>query len=784
MTSTTAIRLTDEQRTVVQHPRGRHAVVAAVAGSGKTSTMVERVRWLLEEDTINPERLVILMFNVLARQQFKERVVRAGLPNVVLGRVFTFHSFAYSIIKRQGLGMNGLEMWIEDKEEMRRYCARDAIRGLEKKRLIVPNSIAIDDLLEDIGHWKANLIPPTRERAGHRRSANMPLAYMEFERLRTERRGLTFDDFVPEAVRLLEGVPAGDFDAIIVDEYQDVNFGQQRLVELIAGDVADVMVVGDDDQTIYEWRGARPQFIRGEFSRRMTSRPTEQYALTHSFRFGPLIAQCADNCVVLNSRMDKSLVAHDVQKRGDITVHSDGSGELGTTSGSLVDALKAVLVEYRKQDVRDLRECVVVLGRTFAQLASLEADMLRARLPYRVLGKRPFFERREVVTLLRYAALGLALDEALTKSTLADLRQVANVPRRLIPDRLLELIEQEPLADETLRDRLCWYITDVDSPAGSFEQEKLADLFSVLERLARKLPVPAKEADDAGIERQLDSILASDALKLVVEVAQLDGYYRSFYSGKLESEDRLANVQALIEYAATSNESIRGFLVHIAALDSTWGRPIEQQILMTTVFRTKGLEYDHVFIPECVEGMMPCTSVEDIAVFDKAGLVPELEGSNAMENERRLFYVAITRAKVGVHIGTRELPSPTSSSGATGPMPSRFLFEMRAQRTRAVVDQLQVFGATDAISSDPGALLATVFELPVMASALKNLARTYLPAIGAQSTAERLRGITVPVEVMVYPRALAISEEQQACAEKASASMSPRDDLPPLDFLD
>jgi superfamily I DNA/RNA helicase len=449
-----------------------------------------------------------------------------------------------------------------------------------------------------------------------------------------------------------------------------------------------------------------------------------------------------------------------------------------------VDALKAVLIEYHKQDVRDLRERVVVLGRTFAQLATLEADMLRARLPYRVLGKKPFFERREVVTLLRYAALGLALDEPLTKATLANLRQVANVPRRLIPDRLLELIEQDPREDETLRDRLRWFITDVDSPAGSFEQEKLADLFSVLERLARKLPVASGGLDDTGVEDQLDSMLASEALQLVVEVAQLDKYYRSFYSGKLESEDRLANVQALIEYAATSNESIKGFLAHIAALDSTWGRPVAQQILMTTVFRTKGLEYDHVFIPECVEGMMPCTSVDDIAIFDRADLVPELAGSNAMENERRLFYVAITRAKLGVHIGTRELPSPSSSAGPTGPMPSRFLFEMRAQRTRKVVDQLQAPGAATTLGNDPGMLLTTVLEAPVMASALGNLARVYLPAIGAQVVADRLSGMAVPAEVMVYPRALAIGEGQNNGAERASASLPAKDDLPPLDFLD
>ena len=135
---------------------------------------------------------------------------------------------------------------------------------------------------------------------------------------------------------------------------------------------------------------------------------------------------------------------------------------------------------------------------------------------------------------------------------------------------------------------------------------------------------------------------------------------------------------------------------------------------MTTVFRTKGLEYDHVFIPECVEGMMPCTQVTDIPVFDLQAKGPELEPSSSIENERRLFYVAITRARVGVHIGTRELPRLGFQKASSGPAPSRFLHEIRLGRTKRIVQALHAPGGGAMLDADPSTLMETLLEEPIM----------------------------------------------------------------------
>ena len=142
------------------------------------------------------------------------------------------------------------------------------------------------------------------------------MVYALFEEKRRQAKALTFDDFVPVAVRLLEhsdtiaATWCNRYEHLIVDEYQDVNYGQQRLIEVLAGDKAELMVVGDDDQTIYEWRGARSTYIIRDFQSQFANKPHSTYRLSHTFRFGPLAAQVAQNCISHNSnRVEKEVVS-------------------------------------------------------------------------------------------------------------------------------------------------------------------------------------------------------------------------------------------------------------------------------------------------------------------------------------------------------------------------------------------------------------------------------------------------------------------------------------------
>jgi DNA helicase-2/ATP-dependent DNA helicase PcrA len=300
--------LTEEQLAVIHHPIGRHARVLAVAGSGKSYTMACRIQYLVQECHVAPHTIRVLMFNRLARQQFCTHLDRTGLPDTMQPEVHTFHSFSFQIINtmvRIGVLPGLTQFWTGEKEELVWLTAKRAIESLERKGCIVPNTIETEDALNAISLWKGALLPPNR--AGSWSMPMMYLVYEEFEQMRLEKSALTFDDFIPMALEILESNAnarnrwCGPVEYLIVDEYQDVNYGQQHLLELLSDGKADVMAVGDDDQTIYEWRGARPNYIVRDFEKVFNHKPQSMYQLSHSFRFGPTIAQSATNLSELAS---------------------------------------------------------------------------------------------------------------------------------------------------------------------------------------------------------------------------------------------------------------------------------------------------------------------------------------------------------------------------------------------------------------------------------------------------------------------------------------------------
>jgi DNA helicase-2/ATP-dependent DNA helicase PcrA len=236
----TSITLTDEQLAVIHHPLGQHARVLAVAGSGKSYTMACRIQHLVQDCNIPPHAIQVLMFNRLARQQFRSYLDRTGLPDVLQPDVHTFHSFSYHVI-REMLRIDVLpgltQFWTGEQEELIWLIARRAIESLERQKKIPPNTVGSEDALNAISLWKGALLPP--QRAGSFASPYLPLVYAEFERMRLEKSALTFDDFIPLVVDILENNTnarrrwCGPVEYLIVDEYQDVNRGQQCLLELL-----------------------------------------------------------------------------------------------------------------------------------------------------------------------------------------------------------------------------------------------------------------------------------------------------------------------------------------------------------------------------------------------------------------------------------------------------------------------------------------------------------------------------------------------------------------------
>lgn len=480
-------------------------------------------------------------------------------------------------------------------------------------------------------------------------------------------------------------------------------------MELLAGTRADVMVVGDDDQTIYEWRDARPNYIIREFAEVFSNKPQVIYRLSHTFRFGPVLAQAAHNVIAFNTtRTEKALTAFDHDAASDVVLRLDRSDAPIEVDHALCDDVQALL----ESGVPPTQ--IVVLGRMFSQLHGLEAQFMRRGIPYHVLGARPFLERREVRGLLNYLRVAHDLYSPLTPSLIHQLVDIVNFPGRMIRKSTVEAAAQQALAYGATAASLL--ATMIGNPAWqlSYRQEQRLDDFRRLLEAAngqmRATPGPA----------------ARDLLAWLNEQGGFDRHFDDFYGKGEGSAERKNAVRNLIDYARISALAPLAFVALADRFDPTQGMPEDQQIRLTSIFRTKGLEYDYVILPHCEEGYMPCLYAADVQVFDRTGVVREPEASEALENERRLFYVGITRARKAVIIGASAPPERGESAGAA--LASRFLEEIQLASVHDILRPLQELRGGAADTRDR--LVEGIGRWAGVPWVKRSLIETYLATIG------------------------------------------------------
>lgn len=703
--------LTPEQVQVVRHPIGNHARVLAVAGSGKSSTMAHRIRYLVQDCAVRPGEIQVLMFNSLARKQFSNHLNQAGLPESLQPAVHTFHSFSFKVINqciKSGLYPASTQFWLADKTELIWLTVKRSITNLERAKRLSAEAVDPEEALSAISLWKGSLIPP--DRAGSHASPDLPLVYQEFEHMREEANALTFDDFIPLAIQLLESIPslASQYTQpahLIVDEYQDINYGQERLIELLAGEQADVMVVGDDDQTIYEFRGARPKYILQDFPRVFDNKPVLDYRLSRSFRFGPLIAQCAANVIACNlTRLDKPLIAFQSGKPGFVTVLDGGYDSAKALTEQILSLIQA--------DKTPPSE-IIVLARMFAQLDHLETEFLQREIPYRVDGQEPFFKRPEINTLLNYFRLAMDYQKPFHHDSAAWFLNVANKPSRMLShavlSRLADTAKYRRMSPQQI---LEWAVDEPSFKLSTHQVEKLSDLGGFLETLHHFM-------SDFDYK-------AGALLDWMVTVLRYLDYFLDYYGKGEHADEKKYAVINFIRYVTQMDVTPQKLLAHLAKIDTTQGKPDDEIIVFTTIFRTKGLEYDYVVLPQCDDNLLPYLKGESHDLFDKAGLVQECELSSKLESERRLFYVALTRARKGVLIGASEKPS-------------RFIDETRLAETDTIMNAVTHLAAGDQGASN---ILRQALRSPYLAPTLmNNLLYGYLPDLGQTQLAQQLANV-------------------------------------------
>ena len=634
------LKLTDQQQAIVVHEKGP-ALVFAVAGSGKTTSMVHRIKHLVDRKVVQPRQILATSFNNAAVKDILKQLSEIGVAEGVDCR--TLHSLGYLIIKTAAARGAIDKAWAgRQQDDAGERLINQIMVQLSIEQGMDSTELGLDreDLRNQISIWKGNLaysdlakVNLPEEAAGIATQAEhdnhlYTRAYQLYEKQRRQEHLITFDDMLMFAWEILVTAPdilheiQSKYQMVMVDEFQDVNFAQYKIVDLLAAPHGNYMAIGDDDQCIYEWRGANPRFIL-EFEETYRARV---YTISDNFRSQAQQVILANEVISKNTRRYKKHLSLTSGFAGETYLHNEANDE--RTARLLVGDIQQLL-----KSGHPISE-IAVLIRLYSQTAFLETAMIEYGMPYRIIGGEPFYRRSELITLFQY--LSFARHEQLIKQhgypqNESDVRKyqkmfqrIINQPRRYLSRDFVMFVSQQSARQG--RSIIEIMVEQQDQLKGG-SKKKMWEFVTLLRKLGGRLRKTAHKT-----------------LQWLVE--ELD--YRNYLlgiSGIYEiGITRVQTVEALIEFSRRKGKCL-DFLDYIRRISlSPPARKDMQPLTIMTIYRSKGLEWDTVFIPGCNEGLMPCATADDKG--HAAELVQDVEA------ERRLFYVAVTRARQSLHLYT------------------------------------------------------------------------------------------------------------------------------------
>ncbi|MDP2481386.1 MAG: UvrD-helicase domain-containing protein [Candidatus Palauibacterales bacterium] len=665
--------LNAEQRRAAEHVEGPLLVLAG-AGSGKTRVLTTRVARLIDEHGVPPERVLAVTFTNRAAAEMRERIERLlGGPAAGLW-AGTFHAFGAWLLRRHAPSIGHSRRFsIHDADESLAQVGRalDEL-GLDRQRW---RPRAIRGRIAAAKHW---LLTPDAH-AAMLGADPKPLervvrdVYAAYQSALARQDALDFEDLLMKAVELLRDEPEileryrRRFAFILVDEYQDTNHAQYRLVQLLAAGHRNLMVVGDDDQSIYGWRGADIRNIlefEEDFEGCRTVRLEQNYRST-----GRILA--AANAVIAHNRKRKAKTLYTDGREGEKLLVVQASDDR-TEARWIADAIEAGVASADGHRYRDF----AILYRTNAQSRALEDAIRRRGMPYQIVGGVRFYERREIRDVLAYLRL------ISNPRDVAAFERAVRWPRRGVGEvtrgRLLAWAREADLTPVEAAGR-AREAADVPA-AGARGLEAFGELVGRYRSLSGE--VPAAEL----LRRLLEEL---DLLQALREEGP-------------EGEERADNVSELVGAAAEVDErgprprdgaavpltpeaeltSLDRFLQEVALVaDVDRADPDADAVLLMTLHNSKGLEFPRVFLAGMEEGLCPHSR--------------SVGSEHDLEEERRLFYVGLTRARERVvltHAASRHRFGRRSWSA-----PSAFLRELPAEHVEET--RAELAGSGDAAES-------------------------------------------------------------------------------------
>ena len=607
--------LNPSQQEAVTHGDGPLLIFAG-AGSGKTRVLTHRIAYLIGRRGVRPRNILAVTFTNKAANEMRERLGR--ILGMEAGRemwVGTFHAICARLLRERGTAI-GLERGFvvyDDGDQI--TLMKECLSQLNlDDRQYAPRAV-----LSLISKAKEKLIPPDefpRHFSGLFEGVVGKLYALYQEKLKLN-RALDFDDLIMFAVRLLEQredvreAYQKKFRYVLVDEYQDVNHAQYRLTQILSDANRNICVVGDDDQSVYGWRGADVKIIL-RFERDYPE--ARVVKLEQNYRSTQTILDAAYH-VVRNNRSRKEKRLWTENEAGDSIRVFEAMNEQ-EEAVYIATTIKGA-VEKKKRHRSDF----AVLYRTNAQSRVLEEVFINYQIPYKIVGGVRFYERREIKDLLAYLRLVYNPYDSVS------LRRVINVPARGIGTGTWQKIEERAqITNESLWNT----VSDLSQIEGvKASTRKAVEAFVTLIATLR-----GKSAADWGVT------------KVLTEIIENTGYVRELeQERKIEAQTRVENIKELLTVtqqfeATTEDPTLEAFLEQtalIADIDSLDSEGAgNDAVVMMTLHSAKGLEFPVVFLAGLEEGVFPHSR--------------SLQTDSEMEEERRLAYVGITRAKEELHL--------------------------------------------------------------------------------------------------------------------------------------
>ena len=623
--------LNKEQKIAVEHQKGPLLVLSG-AGTGKTRVLTSRFVYIVKNLKFDFNRIIAVTFTNKAANEIKERVKKALDQNIESPWIGTFHSIFAKFLRKHahhvGLKANFNILDSEDQKKLIKQVLEYCKINKEVSESIYLNEIQNLKDEKIFPHDKSKILK-------YSSLENIDEIFNIYQQRLIEINAVDFGDILLHSYFILtnhkdiQETHSNFIQHILIDEFQDTNLLQYDLIKLLLNNNQNLFCVGDDDQSIYAWRGAKIENI--------INFPNEFHCdvvrLTKNYRSNNAILEAASSVISNNkNRLGKNLESYNNEiPEQKINLKSFYSQE--EESLWVADNISR---KYNDQ------ETFGILVRLTAQMRSIEDKLIKYALPYEIIGGPRFFERKEIKDVLSYLKLANSQSDDLS------FERIINLPRRGIGEQSIKII-----IDHSRSNKLSFF-------------ESLKDL-AQSNKLSSSLLSKTQPFIDL-INKISDLINKTSLEDLGIFVIEECGYLKMLENEKnklkqIENESRIDNLKELVN-ALSEFENLDEFLEHVGLVNENQKKTHQNPVKLMTLHAAKGLEFDHVYLPGWEEGIFPSSRAL------------EQNSTKSLEEERRLAYVGITRAKYDLNL------SYASSRYTYGinnySLPSRFLSEIKS----------------------------------------------------------------------------------------------------------